>query len=594
MRRKRPMETETRPVLLRLPVFALGFALAIGAYLGAFGVRTSGFNARITAGQIIPIVGICLLSYLVLGLLAIFPMLFGRSRKPDISRAERRLTFAMATVTIWALSTLTFLPMKGSETFVRAGTLTTFQLNVIGVTVVLLGGLLLGWLVGVIVVRVVTHLRNTLTKRGMHAVTLVPLIAAVLVLAIGPGLRRKVSPHFSLPAWEAGAEMPRVIVIGVDGCDWEILGPLVETGELPNFESLMRRGWYGRLLTSEPMISPRIWTTIATGKVPEKHGILGFVNLKGVPVNAGMRTAPAIWEIVSGYGGVVGVVGWYVTWPADNVNGFQISDRLHSLLRGPLQILHSLQGEPTNERLSHFGSFAVDPDYKRFDKSDKLYQQNRIVDEPLRWGYLRDEIYASIADRLIPEYDPNFAAVYFRGVDFVQHFFWQYSDPEPFAFVTPEDIRAYGDVIPSYYRYTDRLLGRLLESVGDDTNVLLVSDHGFQPRLELNPSMPQLTGMHDKHGVIIGAGPAFQALGQFDDATILDIAPTCLAVLGLAVPDDMDGRILVKTIRPSHLLRYPLNSVESYDTALARESKELGSTLDESIKEQLRSLGYIE
>ncbi len=594
MRHKKQTETGVRPILLRLPLFALGFAVVIGAYLGVFGVRTSGFTIALAPEQIVPVTAVCLLSYILLGLLAVLPMLFGLARKHDISRAEGRLVFVMTTVTAWVLATFTFLPVKGSETFVRAGTLSTFQLNMIGALLVLIGGLALGLMVAFLVVRLLTLLRNTLTTRGIRTLGLTPLVIALLMLVIGPGLRSRARPSFSGPPGETHAEMPRILVIGVDGCDWEMLGPLVEAGELPNFQRLMERGWHGPLLTAEPMISPRIWTTIATGRVPEKHGILGFVDLNGVPVNAGMRRAPALWEIVSGYGGVVGVTGWYVTWPADDVNGFVVSDRVHSLLRGPLQLLHTIQGEPTNERLGSFGSFAFDPGYKRLEKSDKRYQQNRIVDEPLRWGYLRDEIYSTVADFFIPQYDPNFSAVYLRGIDFVQHFFWQYSDPGPFETVAPADVRSYGDVIPNYYRYTDRLLGRLLESVGDDTNILLVSDHGFQPRLNGNPSMPQLTGMHDKHGVVIGAGPAFRTLGPFGDATILDIAPTCLAVLGLAVPDDMDGRVLLETIAPGHLARYPLSSVASYDAAIAREGAELGSTMDESIKEQLRSLGYIE
>ncbi len=594
MRRTKQTATGMRSILIRLPLFALAFAVAIGAYLGIFGVRTSNFTIALAPKQIVPIIAVSLLCYLLIGLLALLPMLFGLLKKRDISRAESRLVFTMMTVTAWVFSTLTFLPVKGSETFVRAGTLTTFQLNIIGAGLVLVGGLVLGLVVAFLVIRLLVLLRSAFTTTGIRTIGLVSVMIALLVPAIGPGLRSRARPSFSLSAGEARPEMPRLIVIGVDGCDWEMLGPLVEAGELPNFQRLMERGWHGSLLTTEPMISPRIWTTIATGKVPEKHGILGFVDLNGVPVNAAMRSAPAVWEIVSGHGGVVGVTGWYVTWPADDVNGFMVSDRVHSLLRGPLQFLHTIQGQPTNERLRSFGSFAFDPGYKRFDKDDKRYQQNRIVDEPLRWGYLRDEIYAGVAGFFIPQYDPDFSAVYLRGIDFVQHFFWQYSDPEPFGTVTPEDVTSYRDVIPNYYRYTDRLLGRLLESVGDDTNVLLVSDHGFQPRLELNPRMPQLTGMHHRQGVVIGAGPAFRMLGRFDDATILDIAPTCLAVLGLAVPDDMDGRILRETISPEHLARYPLCSVASYDAAVARESTELGSTMDESIKEQLRSLGYIE
>ena len=125
-------------------------------------------------------------------------------------------------------------------------------------------------------------------------------------------------------------------------------------------ERLMEGGSYGPLLSMDPMISPRIWTTIATGEMPEEHGIVGFTNAAGVPVNARMRRTPALWEIVSAYGGVSAINGWYVTWPTDDVRGYMVSDRVHSLLRGVTQIRHSVEGEPTNERLAQFGEFSFD------------------------------------------------------------------------------------------------------------------------------------------------------------------------------------------------------------------------------------------
>ncbi len=223
------------------------------------------------------------------------------------------------------------------------------------------------------------------------------------------------------------------MIVGVDGCDWEMLGPLVEQGRLPAFASLMERGCYGPLRSVEPLISPCIWTTISTGKTLDKHGIPDFVNAQGAPVNATMVTATPVWDIASAYGLSVGVVGWYVTWPANRVNGYLVSDRMHSLLRGPTQALQSLSGRSTNERLAEFGRFTFDPGYKRLDHADPLYRENRIVDEPLRWGYLRDRIYGDIMVATARASRPTLGAVYYRGVDFVQHFFWRYADPAPFG-----------------------------------------------------------------------------------------------------------------------------------------------------------------
>ena len=85
-----------------------------------------------------------------------------------------------------------------------------------------------------------------------------------------------------------------------------------------------------------------------------------------------------------------------------------------------------------------------------------------------------------------------------------------------------------------------------------------------------------------------------QQLEVEEGATILDIAPTALAVMGLPVGDDMDGRVLEEIIRDDHLERYPVSSIPSYESIVGKERGEIGSAMDESIREQLRSLGYIE
>ena len=69
----------------------------------------------------------------------------------------------------------------------------------------------------------------------------------------------------------------RVIVLGLDGMDPQAIDLLMSEGKLPNFARLRQEGAYGRLETSRPILSPIIWTTIATGKTPDQHGIGHFV-----------------------------------------------------------------------------------------------------------------------------------------------------------------------------------------------------------------------------------------------------------------------------------------------------------------------------
>ena len=119
-------------------------------------------------------------------------------------------------------------------------------------------------------------------------------------------------------------------MIGVDGLEWDVLLPLVRDGKAPAMASLMRRGVFGKLETLQPTLSPVIWTTIATGKSPTEHGIGNFVKpvLKdGKPElfsNLDRRTK-AIWNIASDYDKRVAVVGWWMTYPVEAINGVMVA-----------------------------------------------------------------------------------------------------------------------------------------------------------------------------------------------------------------------------------------------------------------------------
>ena len=74
-----------------------------------------------------------------------------------------------------------------------------------------------------------------------------------------------------------GASPGRVVVLGLDGIDPEVVDLLLSEGQLPNFARMRQGGAYGRLRSQKPLLSPVVWTTIATGKSPLAHGISHFV-----------------------------------------------------------------------------------------------------------------------------------------------------------------------------------------------------------------------------------------------------------------------------------------------------------------------------
>src|SRR5207247_5068121 len=108
--------------------------------------------------------------------------------------------------------------------------------------------------------------------------------------------------------------------------------PLISAGRLPPCAARKATGGGGTMRPEPPLLSPIIWTTIATGRRPEDHGVLDFmVDQPGggqMPVSGGARRTKALWEIFSDAGRPVLVSGWWATWPPDRVRGVIVSDRV--------------------------------------------------------------------------------------------------------------------------------------------------------------------------------------------------------------------------------------------------------------------------
>ena len=125
----------------------------------------------------------------------------------------------------------------------------------------------------------------------------------------------------------------KVILLGWDAADWQIIEPLMNAGHMPALQKLVANGTSGNISTLQPPLSPMLWNSIATGKSAAKHGILGFVEPRadgsGVqPVTSTSRKTKAIWNIASQNGLSSTVVGWFASHPAEPVNGTIVSDQL--------------------------------------------------------------------------------------------------------------------------------------------------------------------------------------------------------------------------------------------------------------------------
>jgi predicted AlkP superfamily phosphohydrolase/phosphomutase/tetratricopeptide (TPR) repeat protein len=408
---------------------------------------------------------------------------------------------------------------------------------------------------------------------------------------------------------------PRLLLIGIDGADWDLINQLRGRGELPNLDRLVREGTSAHLHSPEPLLSPLLWTSIATGRAPLEHGITWFFsqddNGQLIPVSGARRQVPALWEVAAQGGLKVAVVGWWATWPAERVPGVLVSDRVasHGFGVGGKRPAAALIYPPDRAaellRLIPKPDSFVPPELKDIvpkagwralpgvnDGDDSL-----TAPELLRGASAEVEGYFRIAQKLLKERAYDLFCVYFEGVDTSSHVFMA-ADPPALPSVDPSFAATYGQVVRRFYRYQDRILGQLLAAVDQDTAVIVVSDHGFRTgskRLPLPEAGWKLETAHRDHlpyGILILQGPMFRRDFELRSPELLQVAPTALYALGLPLERDLASRVLQQAFTADFAADHPVQIVERYPK---REPPRIpgGSEGSEEAFKRLQALGYV-
>src|SRR5437764_1672122 len=119
---------------------------------------------------------------------------------------------------------------------------------------------------------------------------------------------------------------PRVILLGLDGADWQLLDQYCADGTMANLAGLVRGGEKRALLTQHPPLSPLVWTTMITGVSPLEHRILDFTRFDPVTrvresITSDERAIPAIWNMASARGQKLAVFGMSATDPPAQLIG---------------------------------------------------------------------------------------------------------------------------------------------------------------------------------------------------------------------------------------------------------------------------------
>ncbi len=401
----------------------------------------------------------------------------------------------------------------------------------------------------------------------------------------------------------------KVVLIGIDGMDWQIIDPLLEEGRLPNIQSLIDRGARVNLRSIGPeMKSPIIWTCIATGKTQHKHGISDFLEKKTGELalyNSHGWKALAVWQMLGDVGRSVGVINWWLSWPTYPVNGYLITERITYTREDGYPEVPEVATPPelADELVPFLQPVTTVPDDELASylvgDSWRTSEDHTVRDglESFRGIYGMDKTILQVAKHMLDAHEqPDFFTVYFQGLDVTCHRYWGQWDPTSIDLhMTGEMVETYSQLIPRYYEHFDEVVGEILDHMDEDSTVIICSDHGFRGPFRSPRGLLLGIWMHRQTGVMIAAGPGIAPSSETIEGSVFDITPTILALLGEPVARDMDGFVLTEILDDDFEAANPVTYIDTYERELAA-SGEAPETeeVDAAIREKLRSLGYIQ
>jgi predicted AlkP superfamily phosphohydrolase/phosphomutase len=370
---------------------------------------------------------------------------------------------------------------------------------------------------------------------------------------------------------------PRVVIVSVNGMEWDILRPLILKGELPNLAKVIKNGAYGKLRTVSAPNCPRVFSTIFTSTKPEEHGVTGFI-VGGITANTNMLKEEPIWSILSKHDVTVGMANVPGTFPVMPVDGYMVSGMLtrgknceDGVLCAPK--LSEVEGGDAvypksmrAELLKNVGDFYIDCERMPAAEDLKGHEAEVINKWLAKVQLIRDQ-QTKLFDYLLTNHPTDFTFLGQSCEDRTGH--WLYPITPFNVGYNPAIDSVRQDAFPNQYVAFDKVLGAILKHVDENTYLFIISDHGIKPLREFEETDPHAHMDHEKTtpviakhdfadgddvpGSFIAMGPGIKhdlRLMGFE-ASVYDITPTILHLYGIEQPKQMRGHVLSEIFEKS-------------------------------------------
>lgn len=264
--------------------------------------------------------------------------------------------------------------------------------------------------------------------------------------------------------------MRRALVLGLDGGSIDLIKSWKK--HLPNFRFLLENGVYGKLESTIPSSTCPAWNCMFTGKNPAKIGIFHFIQIDKEKqphvVNLTYQDSASLWDILSDSHLKVGIMNVPTAYPPVQVNGFMVCGGLLTLSKKSYTFPSSLKHELNKISKQYEIVLPADVNIEGLeDEYIELYER-----------VLTNQV--NMTNYLMKRYSLDVFINVFEILDIVQHYFWAYMDrnhPEH----DPAKARKYGETIKEFYKKIDDVIGEIIAEMPEDTDLMIVSDHGFGP-----------------------------------------------------------------------------------------------------------------